>query len=228
MNRKYLFLFFYIALCHSLTAQKSSFGLDTGYGTYQMTDIRHILGSSMNSNVLQPHSVSNFPGYLFFRPYLGINYQHVNVGIAYTLMSTGARYSIHDYSGGYTFDAQIIGNAGGIFVELPVYSIQRFSFLIAAEAGFIFNKLRMDESIVIMEDYNEQNNYNFKSVNIFIKPCIRVDYNIWENLSANFSLGYHKDIIANKMYMERDISRVSDIIADWDGFRTSIGVSCSF
>lgn len=229
MNRRYLFLFFsLIVLLNSLTAQKTCVGFDTGYGTYAMTDIKYILENTMNMNPLQPHRVSDFPGYLFLRPYLGIEYRYLNLGIAYTLMSTGARYSIQDYSGEYRFDAQITGNAAGTFVELPIYSIQRFRFLIAAEAGIIFNKLKFDESIKITDIYNQQDDYNLRSINIFLKPYLKVEYEIWESLSANFSVGYHKDIIASKMHLDGDISSVSDIVADWDGYRASVGVSYRF
>ena len=121
-----------------------------------------------------------------------------------------------------------VGDAAGAFVELPIYSIQRFRFLIAAEAGVISNKLKFDESIKIMDVYSQQDDYNLRSINIFVKPYLKVEYEIWKSLSANFSLGYHKDIIANKMHLEEDISSVSNIVADWDGIRTSIGVSYKF
>lgn len=215
-------------LLNGITAQKTCVGFDTGYGTYAMTNIKHVLESSMNTNVLQPHRVSNFPGYVFFRPYLEIDYQCLNFGIAYALMSTGSRYSIHDYSGEYKFDAQIVGNAAGAFVELPVYSIQRFKFLIAAEAGIISNKLKFDESIKITDIYNQQDSYSLRSINIFIKPYLKAEYEIVKRIHVNLLIGFHKDIIASKMHLEGDISSVSDIIADWDGFRTSIGISYRF
>lgn len=229
MNRKYLFLFFlFIVLSNSLSAQKTYVGFDTGYGTYAMTNIKHVLENTMKTNVLQPHRVSNFPGYLFFRPYIEIEYQYLNLGIAYTLMSTGARYSIHDYSGEYKFDAQIVGNAAGAFVELPVYSIQRFRFLIAVEAGIISNKLKFDESFQVTDIYNQQDDYNLRSINIFVKPYLKVEYEIDKRIRANFLIGYHKDVLASKMHLEGDFSSVSDIVADWDGFRTSVGISYRF
>jgi len=229
MNRRYIILFFlFIVLSNSLTAQKMCVGFDTGYGTYAMTDIKRFLENSMKTNILQPHRVSNFPGYLFFRPYIEIEYQYLNFGIAYTLMSTGARYSIHDYSGEYKFDAQIVGNAAGAFAELPIYSIQRFRFLLATEAGIISNKLKFDESFKITDIHNQQDDYNLRSNNFFVKPYLKVEYEILKCLSANFLLGYHKDINAPKMHLDGDVSRVSDIVANWDGYRTSVGISYRF
>lgn len=229
MNHKYIILFFsLIVLLNNLSAQKTYFGFDTGFGTYEMTEIKHILESSMKTNVLQPHRVSNFPGYLFFRPYLKIEYQYLNLGIAYTLMSTGSRYSIHDYSGEYKFDAQIVGNTAGLFAEVPVYSFKGFKFLIAAESGLIFNKMNLDESLQLTEVYNQQDDYNLTSINIFVKPYLKAEYEIWKNLSTNILIGYHKDIIANKMHLEGDNLSVSDFIAKWDGIRTSIGISYRF
>ncbi len=229
MNRRYLFLFLaLIALSNKLTAQKKHIGFDTGYGTYAMTDIKQVLENSVSTNVLQPHRVSNFPGYLFFRPYLEFEYKYFNVGIAYSLMSTGARYSIHDYSGEYRLDTQIAGNTAGTYIEFPIYSIQRFRLIIAADAGIIFNKLKFDESLQITGFYNQQESYKLRSTNTFIKPCLKVEYEFGKRTRANFSIGYHKDISATKMHLEGDASSVSDIVAHWDGLRTSVGISYRF
>lgn len=226
MNHKYIItIFLLIALSNNLTAQKTNFGFDTGYGTYEMTGIKQTLENSMNMNVLQPHCVSNFPGYLFFRPYLGIEYRYLNIGIAYTLMSTGSRYSIHDYSGEYKFDAQIVGNAAGAFAEIPIYSIKRFKFLIAAESGIIHNRMKLDESFQLTGIYDQHDDYQLTSINIFVKPYLKAEYEIWKNISTNILIGYHKDIIANKMHLEGDNLNVSNFSANWDGIRASIGIS---
>lgn len=229
MNRKYIILFLLLIVqLNNLNAQKTYLGFDTGYGIYEMAENKHIIGSSMNLNVLQPHCVSDFPGYLFFRPYLGIEYQHLNFGITYTLMSTGSRYSIHDYSGEYKFDAQIVGNAAGAFAEIPIYSFDRFKFLIAAESGVIINKMKLNESVQLTDVYNQQDDYNLKSINVYVKPYLKAEYKIMKSISVNFLIGYHKDVIAKKMHLEGDNLSVSDFIADWDGIRTSIGMSYRF
>lgn len=229
MNRNFTILIFSLTLLlNNITAQKINYGLDAGYGTYKMTEIKHFLDNIMNSNELQPHRVSNFPGYLFFRSYLGIEYQHLNLGFAYTLMSTGSRYSIYDYSGDYRFDTQIIGNSSGLFAELPVMSFNRFKFIIAAESGMILNKLKLSESFQLTDIYIQQDNYNFRSINIFVKPYFKLEYEIWKKISANVLIGYHKDIIRSKMHLEGDILSKTDFTANWDGIRTSIGLSYRF
>ncbi|HEY6915445.1 MAG TPA: hypothetical protein VI413_12275 [Paludibacter sp.] len=228
MNHKYIIaILLLIALSNNLTAQKTIVGFDTGFGTYEMTQNKLILENSMKSNPLQPQSIHNFPGYLYFRPYLGVEYRYLNIGIAYTLMSTGSRYSIHDYSGEYKFDAQIIGHAGGLFAEIPIYTIQRFKFLIAAEGGIIFNKMKLEETfqLNVAEQYNQQSEYNLLSDNFFIKPYLKAEYKIREGLCSTFSIGYHKDIIAKNMNLESDDSGLTNFIADWDGIRASIGLS---
>jgi len=229
MNHKYIILFFsLIVLLNKLSAQKTHFGFDTGYGTYEMTEIKHSFKSSMNANVFKPHCVSDFPGYIFFRPYLEIEYQYLNIGIAYTLMSTGTRYSIYDYSGEYKFDAQIVGNSAGVFAEIPVYSFKSLKILLAAESGIIFNKMKLDENIQLKEIFQQQDDYNLTSNNIFVKPYLKAKYKIWKNLSSNILIGYHKDIFAKKMHLEDDNLSVTELIADWDGIRTSIGISYRF
>lgn len=218
MNRKYIILvFLLIAQCYNLTAQKINIGYDIGYGTYEMTEIKQIIETSMSSNVIQPHKTDNFPGYIYFRPYLCIEYKHFNLGVGYTLMSTGARYSIHDYSGEYKLDAQIVGNAVGLFLELPIYTSDRLKFLIAAEGGIILNKINIKESLQlndIGQPYNEQNNSNLTSYNLFAKPYLKAQYKIAKNINSTISIGYHKDI--------------TQIVADWDGIRACIGICYNF
>ena len=98
----------------------------------------------------------------------------------------------------------------------------------SAETGLIINQLKFDESIKITNIYNQQDDYIFRSINIFVKPYLKVEYEIRKNLSANFSVGYHKDVIANKMYLDNDISSKTDLVADWDGYRASLGISYRF
>ena len=94
-------------------AQTTNFGIDAGFGTYEMTQVKQSLETVIKANALNPQCTHNFPGYLFFRPYMEFVYGPFNTGLSYTLMSTGARYSIRDYSGEYKLDAQIIGNTAG-------------------------------------------------------------------------------------------------------------------
>jgi hypothetical protein len=205
------------ALSNQLTAQKTSFGFETGYGTYQMTEIKQLLETSMSSNVLQPQCTSNFPGYIYFRPYVVFEYRNFNIGVAYTLMSTGARYSIHDYSGDYKLDAQIVGNAVGLFLELPLYTNDKLKFFIAAEGGIIYNKINIKEILQlndIGQPYYDHNNSSLTSKNIFAKPYLKAEYKIAKNINSTISIGYHKDITQN--------------VADWDGIRAGIGISYKF
>ena len=229
MNRKYIIIFFLLLVqLNNLTAKKINFGMETGYGTYDMTQTKHILETTMNSTVLQPKCIHNFPGYLYFRPYVGFDYQYFNIGIGYTLMSTGARYSIHDYSGEYKFDAQIVGSAASLFLEIPVYTIHRFKFLIASEGGIIYNKMKLDEFFQLNDIVQQQDGYNLTSDNFFIKPYLKTEYKIWKSISSTISIGYHKDLSAKNMHIKGDNSRTTEFIADWDGLRASIGICFSF
>jgi len=218
MNRIYIILILLLTpLSNLLTAQKPNFGFETGFGTYEMTEIKQIIETSMSSNILQPQRTDNFPGYLYFRPYVEAEYRYFNIGLGYTLMSTGARYSIHDYSGDYKFDAQMIGNAAGLFVEIPIYSMNRFKFLIAVESGIIFNKMNIKETLQlydINQPYQEQTKQSLTSYSFFAKPYLKAEYKIDKSIRSTISIGYHKDI--------------TEYFADWDGLRAGIGISYIF
>lgn len=227
MHPKYIFLLLFlpVILSNNITAQITHLGLDMGYGTYEMSENKDVIESAMSANVLQPHCVSNFPGYLFFRPYIEIEYQYLNIGVAYTLLSTGSRYSIYDYSGEYKFDAQITGHTVAAFAETPIYSFKRLKFLVAVESGVIFNNMKLNERFQLTDTYNQQDEYGFESINYFLKPYLKAEYGIWKRLSANIVVGYHKDLKADKMHLEDDDTSVSEFVANWDGIRTSIGIA---
>lgn len=214
-----------LVLLTNATAQSTFLGFDIGYGIYEMSDNKEIIESYISSNGLQPHCVSNFPGYLFYRPYFGVEAQHLNFGIAYTLMSTGSRYSLHDYSGEYLFDAQIVGHAFAAFAETPIYSLKGLRFLIAAESGIVYNSMNLSETFQLGETYSQQDDYDFESYNYFIKPYLKVEYGIRKRIKANVSIGYHMDLKANNMHLKGDDMSESDFVSDWDGIRASIGIS---
>lgn len=226
MNIKYTFsLFSLFILLNTISAQKAHFGYDIGYGTYKMSENKQFIKYAMSANVLGPHCVSDFPGYLFFRPYLEIEFHYFNIGMAYTLLSTGSRYSIHDYSGDYKFDSQIKGNSFSAFAEIPMYSYNKLKFLIAAESGIIFNKMKIKESFQLQDAYNQQDDYNYESVNFFYKPYLKVEYEIWKRIRTNIIFGYHKNLKANEMNLVGDEMSESAFVSNWDGIRTSIGIT---
>jgi hypothetical protein len=226
MYLKYIFILLsLILLLTNTTAQKAYFGFDTGYGTYEMSENKEVIKGYISSNELQPHCVSNFPGYIFFRPYLEIEYQHLNIGVAYTLLSTGSRYSIHDYTGDYKFDSQIIGNTFAMFAETPLYSFNKFKLLIAAESGCVFNKMKLTESFQFLDTYNQQEDYKLESINFFIKPYLKGEYEIGAKINANIVFGYHIDLKANHMQLNDDDRSESEFVANWIGIRTSIGIT---
>lgn len=226
MQIKTLLVFILIAvLCENTTAQIINFGFDTGYGTYQMTENKKVLKNAMIFNELKPRCVSNFPGYIFFRPYVEVESQYINIGFAYTLMSTGSRYSIRDYSGEYKLDVQVLGNVFAAFAETPIYAAKSLTLLLAAESGIVINQLKMNESLQLQETYNHHDDYNFESRNIFLKPYLKAKYSLTSRIFAHMIVGYHKDLKSDNMNLENDGLRASAFVSDWDGIRTSIGIS---
>jgi hypothetical protein len=225
MHIKYLFVLVTFAiLSENTTAQKANFGFDTGYGTYQMTENRQVLKNTMRSIVLQPQCVNDFPGYLFFRPHFEVEFHNVNIGIAYTLMSTGSRYSIRDYSGEYTFDALIKGNSLAAFAEIPVYAYKNLRFLLAAESGIIINQMKIYESLQLQDNFKRQEDNSFKSRNMFLKPYLKAQYKLIGRLNTHITMGYHKDLGSKKMILGGDDLK-SKFVSDWDGMRSGIGMS---
>jgi hypothetical protein len=88
--------------------------------------------------------------------------------------------------------------------------------------------MNLSEDIQLSDISHQQNGYNLRSINNFAKPYLKAVYKIRQNVNANISFGYHVDIIANRMHLEGNNSSVTGFYADWNGIRTSIGISYRF
>ncbi len=227
-SKHVFFVLLFTTIFSNLFCQKITLDINAGYGTYSMSQIKESMKDIMVTNYFDPKQVENFPGYVYFRPNIAVNFNFFNVGASYTLMSTGSRYSLHDYSGDYKFDTQIIGNAAGLFVEFPFYTLNKFQLYIATEGGIVFNKMKLEETLQLYDLYNNVYNETFLSKNFFIKPYFKLEYKFRKNISSNINIGFHKDINENKMYFKANKSRKTDFVANWDGLRASIGISYSF
>jgi hypothetical protein len=215
-------------LSNRLAAQMSHIGLETGYGEYNMYNISSILEDAMESNYLKPVCVSNFPGYVYFRPYLGIERKHITIGGHYTLMSTGARYSIEDYSGSYRFDALIVGNAFGLYGETPLYKTTFMRFYAGVEGGIVLNKLTLNETFRMDEVY-EADELNEETVlesnDFYVKPYFKFEYTPLNNLGVSLSVGHYFDMTDNNMRLADSYFDETNMHVDWFGLRASLGVT---
>ena len=128
-----------------LDAQTTRFGFETGIGSFQMTDLKNEMIRVIQTNTLQPKVVSNFPNYVYFQPSITLCNNNRNWGISLTLISTGARASIRDYSGEYRYDNNVIGYGTSWFEELRFYNDKKFSLYFHSDLGLLYSNLNLNE-----------------------------------------------------------------------------------
>lgn len=235
--RKILFITgcFIFLLISDVSSQGVNISLETGIGTYSMADLKSFMTASTSENPLEPVMVSYFPPYLFFSPSLSFGIKNHNIGTRYTLMSTGARSSIKDYSGEYRFDGTVVGNGFSLFDEIYVYRTPMFGLLVKLDIGGVYSKLKLQEFFQLTDVEQVNEDYRFYSINLYTLPGLKFSYNFYDSFSLFASAGYHIDILRSPLYLEessRNMYLVGDrarkIKANWDGIRAGLGVSYRF
>lgn len=227
-----IFLLLSVSLLpNRLAAQMSHIGLEMGYGDYSMHNLSSILDETMSSQQLRPVCVSNFPGYVNFGAYLGIERKYFDIGAHYTLMSTGSRYSLEDYSGSLTIDALIVGNAFGLYSEVPLYKSSFMRFFLCVEGGIVLNDLTIEESFRMDDAYGGGEMFErsgYESSDFYIKPYIKMEYTALKNLGVFLSVGEYIDLTSNNMHEKGSFFDKTTLVVDWLGIRASLGLTYRF
>ncbi len=235
--RKILFITgcFIFLLISDVSSQGVNISLETGIGTYSMADLKSFMTASTSENPLEPVMVSYFPPYFYFSPSLSFGIKNHNIGTRYTLMSTGARSSIKDYSGEYRFDGTVVGNALSFFDEVYVYRTPMFGLLVKLDVGGVYSKLKLHEFFQFNDIEQLDQSAEFYSVSLYTLPGVKFTYNFYDNLSLYASAGYHIDILKSPLFLEDSKINIflmdgknQEVKVNWDGVRIGLGISYTF
>ncbi len=234
MKRKLLYL---IALFQIINteAQTTRFGFESGFGTYQMTDLKNYMNDVIQDNVLQPKVVTNFPAYLYFQPSISFCRESHNWGFNIGLVSTGARASIRDYSGEYRYDNKAVGFAPAFFEELLFYNKEKLSLYLHADVGLIYSNVQLSEYFMVNTQEYTDESIKIISFGIFAKPVVKAIFSINDKLNIEANIGYHFDIYNGPLAQEtnpftyfRYAFFQSGIKTQWNGIRIGMGCTYSF
>lgn len=228
-------ILFLLLVSHAVFSQRFTVELETGLGTWSMSELSEIMQQSAQQSILKPHSVSDFPPTFFFRPGFGIKGQNHHLGFSLGFYSTGARSAIRDYSGSYHMDMLLRSSAPMLFEEIRIAGTKKVDVALRLNLGMIFSSVSLIENLTLSGEsvYHEQEEY--VSLQSFLLPELRCNYRLTDSMDAVMGIGYHLGFTPAPVAEQPDswfeYLKNADreyVETSWNGFRVSLGVQYGF
>ena len=231
MYKAYLSILFFVALMSGVRSQSLEIGFQSGIGTYSMKGLKNINNSRQESLPFEAEQISDFPAYLYYRPYLEFKFKKFRMGIVNTFQSTGSRLSARDYSAEYLLDMKVKANTPGIYGSIDLLPSERLDVALSSIFGLAFSNLEIDEYFVLSDINILDTNYKLKAMNYFFEPGFNLSYPVGafgfgtyfgyllQFGKQPFHLGDNKD---NALYDDKTGKTVGP---GWNGLRAGLSVS---
>jgi hypothetical protein len=225
-----IFTIILISFPVTLFSQEFNVVLETGFGSYKMSDLKEANKMVIESLPFDAKITDNFPMYWNYKSCLLYSFTKlVTVGITGSYQSSGSRVSRADYSGEYFFDTKIRSFSPGVIVEF-YYPVDKFRISFSNEVGIEYTKLGLKEVIRVNTE-SQKNVYTFTSENYYYEPAVKVSYPV-SFFRLGLAAGYRFDF--KREDLSGSDSNYGNIIlpdekpakSDWSGIR--LGVSLSF
>ena len=172
-----------------ISGQEVFFGLQSGIGWYKMEELKYFNSGINKSSSIESRLIDDYPPYIYFQPYVSLNWERMEVGICYSFHSTGSRYSLQDYSGEYLFDTRISSEGPAILFNFRIIQLSSFRFLVYNEIGLQKTKMVLDESLYLGSDEVFDESYKFTSTDFYWEPGVKVGYPV-ASLLFEVNVGY--------------------------------------
>lgn len=209
-------------------------GYQIGFGTYSMNNLKDINDQVSESLPFDSKIVDNFPGYLYFRPSVTLEFAKYSIGLICSFQSTGSRISSKDFSGEYRFDTKVKATSPGIYGDIKLLSQKKSRLCVYSIAGLIFSKLNIHETLTLKSSHGENQSIDFKAQNYFLEPGIDYSYSIG-SLSVGLNVGYFITIGSqgfysgdNKKNSLQNSKNNQDVTPDWNGIRSGFSILYTF
>jgi hypothetical protein len=225
-------IFLVLLLAQTAAAQNLKIGLNTGFGTYQMTDLKQFQSDAADYYYLfNVEEVQQFPGFFNYSTSVEYSLNTTNlVGINAGYYTTGGRNHVADYSGEYYLNMPISAYSLGLQYRNIFYTVNKFSFYAQIKGGISFSTLSIDESFTIHQVDSTKSSYSFVNYSFYGEPSLGTFYGLGNNFSVNFSLGYQIDIESKLHYKDNKDQEAVDfhgnsIHTNWSGLRIVLGLT---
>ncbi len=228
--KKLCFIVIMILPAEYIYSQSMIVEINSGLGTYRHDDLKSFQNYLLTFAPPHTKEVAKFPPYFYYSASFEniLNKRHL-IGINFTMLTSGGRNDIKDYSGEYSLDLHINGIAAGLQYRYIFNSFKNIDLYAKARAGLIFSTFYMKETLNLTQGDTTTISEHFHAENIYCEPSIGIIWNFWQRLSLDFSLGYEIDtkgsfLLENtKQFIALPSGK--PLTTDWSGFRTLAGIS---
>lgn len=215
-------------LSTALKAQNILVGAGIGGGTFKMNSTKEFNQTIVDLLPFKPVLTDNFPPYFIYKAEVLYSFSNIlTVGINLSTASTGARLSLADYSGKYTFDNVQKGIFPGIKVFLGKALGESNELKFSLAGGASFSTMKINEEIKVFDESNTDKQ-DFNAQGLFVQPGICYFRNIVSNIKIGveisyyygFEKGYHVPNEKKQKLYNTDTGK--SIKPQWDGIRLGI------
>jgi len=230
MRRFVLFIYLSFVTFNHILSQEVKIGIETGIGTYSMSDLKKINSEVQKIYPFDTKIVSDFPPYFYYQPVLSIKSGKISFGFVYSYQSTGSRISAKDYSGEYLFDMKVHSSSPGIYTDVDMWSKYGFSLSIYLTSKATFSKLRTNEYFTLLDSLLTNNISNYRAINYNFEPGISLTRSV-SHFTFGINAGYSVDFwekafhnTANKEIILINPGTGKKIKPNWSVFRFGLSV----
>jgi hypothetical protein len=221
-----------LILAQTAEAQSFKLGLNTGFGTYQMTDLKEFQSDAADYySGFNVKEVQQFPGYFNYTASAELSLGRINlIGINAGYYTTGGRNHVADYSGEYALNMPVNAYSLGLQYRNIFNTVNKFSFYAQFKGGISFSSLSIDESFTIHQVDSTSSSYSFVNHSFYIEPSLGSFYDLGNNFSVNFSIGYQVDIESKLHYKDNKEQEAVNFHGEpmhtnWTGLRIALGLT---
>lgn len=164
-------------IAFSCNGQRVIAGLNVGYATFRMSDLKDFQVQIRGSYGVEMRQVETFPGYMNFSGNLLFGFKKFYVGVLAGHTSTGGRLHYSDYSGSMTSDQLVRMNYIGHVIGAKINRGTLYEIFLGGTLLYYKNTLLLEERLQVgNEDIVMESDYT--SENIATGPFIEVRRNL--------------------------------------------------
>ncbi|MEZ5072989.1 MAG: hypothetical protein R2751_19100 [Bacteroidales bacterium] len=231
--KKVIVLLFFVQLSAHGLSQVFFLQTQGGFGGYGMEELREWNEWYLSRLPIQAEAVDEYPGRVEYKFAMGVSWDFADVGFSYGVRSTGARYSMADYSGEYRCDYILNGFGPGLLAQLRLGSFGDFQLLLSNDLALLDTKLVLDESLVLWEEEVYQEDMTIRSKDVIWEPALRLRYPM-HPLAFDLYLGFASQINGDGLFWTASTNTYplmmgqDPVHAQWNGVRFGASVLLKF